>query len=52
MALARFTADFNRLLSSDHGLDDRFIDETRQLAAADPATRGPRPLPPNTPRSS
>ena len=45
MALARFTADFVRILEGGSSLDDRFLAETRSLAAADPATLGPRPIP-------
>lgn len=40
MALSRFTFDAYRLLETDSGLDDTFIEETRRLAAADPELAG------------
>lgn len=45
MALSRFTAEFVRLMEAGSALDDQFIRETRDLASADPVTRGARPIP-------
>lgn len=45
MALSRFTVDFVRILEAGTGLDEDFLRETRELAIADPATRGARPVP-------
>jgi hypothetical protein len=45
MALSRFTACFVQQLQTRSALDDGFVAETRRMAAADPATRGRRPVP-------
>lgn len=45
MALSRFAIDFVRILEAGSGLDERFLQETRERAASDPATRGARPVP-------
>lgn len=45
MALSRFTVEFARRLSNVPALDEAFVRETRILAAADPVTRGARPVP-------
>ncbi len=45
MALSRFTIAFVDLLEAAAALDDDFVRETRALAAADPVTRGARPVP-------
>jgi hypothetical protein len=45
MALSRFTTAFVETLRARTRLDEGFIEETRELAARDPATRGARPVP-------